>query len=732
MPLWLSPMIQPRTRPVLPDTRPDIRSTERQIQTKWRAAGIFEAGPVPGRPKWFVVELPPFANGKLHLGHLRNYTIGDVIARFRRMAGYNVLYTIGFDAFGLPNENAARDQGCDPENLVERNMSEMLREFERLGLSYDRRRVIADHEPRFYRWVQWVFLRLFEAGHVFRGSGAVHWCPSCRSTLAESLVEAGCCWRCKTPVSLIQTERWFVREADFVAPLLAGDDRLPGWPSAVKRMHRDWIGPRDGIEIKFPIASCDVILTAFTAQPEMLAETAFLAVGPLHPLAAGASEGRIVVLGLAANNPVSDRRLPVVLLRDDDRVLEGEVVLGCPAREPRDDAIWRSISSDPAGERGDSTDAPAIIDRLIACGAGRRTTRYRLRDWDIARPRYWGTPVPIIHCTTCGPVAVPDRELPVVLPDGVDLASAKNPLAGVSAFLHALCPRCGGAACRDTDTIETYACPWWFYLTCKDPLAESPFDRRSTEQWMPVDVVIGGADQIQTCFFHLRTLAQAMTRLGIVDELYPVKRLIVIGMVKQNGRKISKSAGNAAELGGMIDRYGADVLRLAILSSAAPDQDINWSDGLLTRASRFGAAVRKFFDRHDFDFSTLPTPPPRDTVRQRRLADWVATAERKVTGSIERFAFHVAIQQIGFLHERIEHYVREAGPDDHVALSHAARSFLRLLAPIAPHLAEELWQGAGGEGLLAAAAWPIAPGDKAAHLAPDDAPVNTTMEVPTS
>jgi leucyl-tRNA synthetase len=678
------------------------------MQDKWNQSRIFQSDPIPGRPKWFIVELPPFANGVLHLGHLRNYAVGDVIARFRRMAGYNVLYTAGFDAFGLPNENAAREQRCPPAKLVERNMAEMLSQFSRLGLSYDTRRVLADHEPDYYRWVQWVFLKLLAAGHIYRRKGLVNWCPDCRSTLAESLVDAGRCWRCSTKVGVVEMERWYVRETDFVAPLLTAEP-LPGWPEMVTRIHRDWIGARDGIEIEFQLEGRDDVVTAFTSKPELLAETRFLAIGPLHPLGAGAPAGRVVDLGILAIEPLSQRRMPVVLVREDDRVIELDVLLGWPAREARDQTIWRNIHPDADRtfrEPADPAEQQQIARRLQEIGAGRNATRYRLRDWDVARPRYWGTPVPVVHCVACGPVAVPEPDLPVLLPDVADLDTPDSPLASSPEFVETECPKCRRPARRDTDTIETYASPWWFYLICRDPQVLSPFDANSTRRWMPVDVMIGGADQTRTCFFHLRVLAEAMTRLGIVDERHPVKRLIAIGMVKQDGRKMSKSAGNAVDLTEMVDRFGADAVRLAILSAAAPDQDVNWNDDLPVRASRFVSNLIKLFDRNDFAFAELPAYPPGLTKRQQQFVNKVAIAERKITGNLERYAFHLAIQQLMFFFDQIVKFEQDRRAGDEIALTFAVRSLLHLAAPLAPHVAEELWERGGGIGLLAAAAWP--------------------------
>jgi leucyl-tRNA synthetase len=687
---------------------PSRLSSEERSQRKWRAAGIFEANRAADRPKWFVVELPPFANGRLHLGHLRNYAMGDVVARFRRMAGYDVLYTTGFDAFGLPNENAAREAGCPPAALVEGNIAEMRRQFERLGLSHDTRRIVSDHEPRFYRWVQWIFLKLLANGHAYRRKGPVNWCPTCRSTLAESLVDSGRCWRCATPVEVREMDRWYVRETDFAGPVLAHEHRLGEWPETVKRIHRDWIGRCEGVEIAFRIAGRTGTVTAFTTTPEVLGETAFLAVGSLHPLAAGAPPGKVIDLGLSAIEPLSQRLLPIVLVRDDERVMEGETLLGCPVRDLRDREIWRSVARGEQSLPTAPADQPNILGRLLECGEARQTVRYRLRDWDIARPRYWGTPVPVVHCTACGSVPVPEQDLPVVLPEDIDWEAVENPLASSPSFVEVACPRCGRQARRDTDTIETYASPWWFYVTCKDPLVPSPFDARSRTKWMPVDVMIGGSDQIRTCFFHLRTMAEAMTSLGIVNEPCPVKRLIPIGMVKVEGRKMSKSAGNAVDLAELLDRHGADVLRLAVLSGAAADQDINWSDDLIRRASRLVGSLTRVVERHTISLSGLPQAAPTMTKRQRKLATCVASAERKVTGSLERCAFHIAVQQVAFLVDEIGKFARDMQAGEETGLGCAVRSLLKLVAPLAPHVAEELWERSEGPGLVSVAAWPVA------------------------
>jgi len=699
----------------LGDARRDHTACERSAQAKWLAAGIFESDPLPGRPKWFIVELPPFASGALHLGHLRNYTIGDVIARFRRMTGHNVLYTTGFDAFGLPNENAARESGSHPLALVERNIGKMLRAFSRLGLSHDRRRILSDHEPRYYRWVQWMFLKLLGGGHIYRRKGLVNWCPKCRSTLAENLVEQGRCWRCASEVNVVEMDRWYVREIDFAISLLDREDP-PGWPKTVTSIHRDWIGRQEGIEVRFRLCNRDDQIIVFTTVPEMLPTAAFLGVGPLNPLVASChashQSGHQVDLEIEAIEPLTGRPIPVFLVRDDDRIVEEGVILGCPLSDGRDRDIWSGLRSrewPSLGEPMTGEGRDDIIGKLIATGAAARAHRYRLRDWDIARPRYWGTPVPIIHCDACGPVPVPDDHLPVLLPEDVELGADDNPLASTRSFVVTQCPRCAAPSRRDTDTIETYASPWWFYLICSAPEVASPFDPETASRWIPVDVMIGGADQIRTCFFHLRTMAEAMTQLGIVDERLPVRRLITIGMVKQDGRKMSKSAANAVDLEELIDRYGADVLRLAVLSSAAPDQDINWNDDLLIKALRFIRCLERLFDRAAFDFRDLASQTAAPSASQLSFGKKVAAAERRVTGMLERCAFHLVLQELVMLLDHIDRFAAEQRVADRIALAAAARTLLVLTAPLAPHIGEQLWEEAGGAGLLAEACWPSSP-----------------------
>jgi leucyl-tRNA synthetase len=678
---------------------------ERVWQERWRAAGLFEPSPDGSRPKWFIVELPPFANGQLHLGHLRNYTMGDVVARYRRMAGYDVLYLAGADAFGLPNENAARDEGCSPADLVRRNIDSMLGQFARLGFSHDPRFFLADHEPAYYRWVQYVFCKLFEAGYAYRAKGPTNWCPSCQTTLSDSLVEKGRCWRCGTEVRVADLDRWFVREIEFAQAVLDEKDSLPGWPEVVKKIHLDWIGRQDGYAITVAVAGRAETMEVFVLDPSELADAQFLAIGPHHALGKALAGGGAALGEVRA--PWSGSVLPLVLLEDDERVRDQDVLLGRPMRNARDRAVWDALGLQP---RSATAGSAISIETLIEDGMAKKAVRFRLRDWDFARPRYWGTPLPIMHCPDCGIVAVPERDLPVLLPEGVDLEADGNPLATCERFVETACPACGGPARRDTDTIETYASPWWYYLLCGGPGGENPFASAGAARWMPVDLMIGGLDQSRTCFFHLRTMAQALRRLGIADEPHPVRRLLAVGMIKVEGRKMSKSAGNAVTLPQLVERYGADALRIAVLSAAAPDQDVNWNEDIVRRASKFLRSVAEFFGRRAFAFADLDDVAEPANKLQRKLLRQLEAAQRRITGSMQRYAFHVCLDDLRALFDSMQKFERESrahpAETDHNALARVGRAFLSMLSPFAPHLVEELWSRARGQGFAAAFPWP--------------------------
>ncbi|HVE87025.1 MAG TPA: class I tRNA ligase family protein, partial [Myxococcales bacterium] len=703
-------------------------------QERWEAEKLFQADRDERRPKWFIMELPPFANGKLHLGHVRNYVIADASARFRRMAGFNVMYTTGFDSFGLPNENAARDAGVHPRVLAEQCMEEMRRAFVRLGLSHDTRRIIAVHDPAYYKWVQWVFLRLVEAGLAFRKKAKVNWCATCATALADSLVDGGSCWRCGQPVEGRVTEQWFVREEGFADALLAGYANLDGWPETVKRIQVDWIGRREGVEARFEVAGMDGPgISVFLEEPALVPAVRFVAVGPGHPVLedlrgrgllspeeAGALEdqerwslatrearrqslngGGAVLLRTRVRHPLDGAELPLLVLESLDRY-DGAAA-GCPDRVQADRRIAEELGlplhtpADPPG-----TDE-AVLAALAASGRGGKAVRYRLRDWNIARQRYWGTPVPIVHCSTCGAVPVKDEDLPVLLPEDVSLDAPGNPLEIHPTYAAASCPRCGAPARRDTDTLEAYSSPWWYHWNCRTlglP-GDNPFDPADTRYWMPVDLMVGGIDQSRTCFFHTRMVDRALKQMGHTLHDEPVTGLLAIGMVKRDGRKMSKSAGNLVDPDALARVYGVDALRMGVLGAAAPQNDMSWSDQGVKQAHDLLTGLWRFLtERREWLRLDGVVPEGRievepGTALRGKLAGWLGTGARRITSNLARNDLHLSVKNLTFLFERLVQFERDArartgamDPKDARALAVGAGALLRLLAPLAPHIAE--------------------------------------------
>lgn len=749
-------------------------------QERWESAGIFQADRDERRPKWFIIELPPFANGRLHLGHVRNYVIADVSARFRRMAGYNVLYTTGFDSFGLPNENAAREAGCHPQLLADRCSADMRKQFVRLGLGHDTRRIIGYHEPAFYRWVQWVFLQLVHAGLAFRRKAKVNWCASCSTALADSLVDAGGCWRCGNPVESRVTEQWFVREDGFAESMLEGFAKLEGWPDKVKQIQMDWMGRRKGVEARFVLMGEESLAaTVFLEEPALLPAVSFVGVGPDHPVLEAlrrlgrlqpdvvraleevdrrtlatrearrqgftSSEG--IALGVSVRHPLTGAALPLIALESLEQ-RDGSLA-GCPGHVRNDRRVAeelglaRPVVLRPPGEGASSVD-PAdftgkwllvgtgnfdglsveqarkpLTEALVAVGLGGEAVRYRLRDWNIARQRYWGTPVPIVHCATCGAVPVPDEQLPVLLPHDVNLETPGNPLEQHAEFLSAPCPRCGGPGRRDTDTLEAYSSPWWYHWNCRSLPGDNPFDPADTRYWMPVDLMVGGIDQSRTCFFHTRMMARALTQMGHTLHDEPVRELLAIGMVKQGGRKMSKSAGNLVDPDTLLGTFGADAVRVGVLGAAAPSSDFNWSDQGVLQAHGFLASLWEFVTgrqdspRLDGVVMESKVSVETGTALRRRLDNWLQTGAQRITANLVRHDLHLAVKNLMFLFDRLVQFEREAkarggalSPEDTQALAVGWGALLRMLAPLAPHMAEELWQRSGGQGLIATAPWP--------------------------
>jgi leucyl-tRNA synthetase len=750
-------------------------------QKRWEESKIFHSDPLPNTVNWVVIELPPFANGSLHLGHVRNYVMGDVSARFRRMAGYNVLYTSGFDSYGLPNELAARENGRHPQNLAEDVMDEMRRDFLRLGLSHDTRRIIGYHEPQYYRWVQWVFLKLYEQGLAYKQEGLVNWCESCCLTLADSLVEQGNCWRCGNKVEIRTMSQWLVNESVFADEMLQGLAELKNWPAKIKRIHRDWIGRREGATVRFNLKEANELeFSVFIPHPVLLPGAGFIALAPIHPLVTLLSEKGLISaeilkdienfrksgfstrqlltasgapadlpsleLGVSALNPITGSELPLIISPALDLRTNNGITVGFPAHIRADNAFAQQFGIEPkqvlsfTQTNVDKTLfdwdeswimlVPPVLKGLPASEAkaeiikilkhnekGEISVSYRLRDWNIARQRYWGPPVPIIFCPVCGTLPVPEDSLPVVLPYDVDFNGDGNPLEKSPEFVHTTCFKCGSAARRETDTLEAYSSPWWYHWNCKRMSTDYPFDKEEASWWHPVDLMIGGEDQARTCFFHIRMMTRALQRADIVEYDEPVDTLLAIGMVKANGKKMSKSAGNAVDPFSLIAKYGTDTLRLSLMAGAAPESDLNWSDvnlgqifAFLNKVWHFG----KLIAAQDISFKKIYASAQIDEnySLSRKLSHQLQTAIQRTTEAYCHNNYHLAASNLIFLFSKIETYFEEAisrrgalDERDVNTVTIAFDSFLRMLAPLCPHISEQLWAECHGEGFIAEADW---------------------------
>ncbi|MGB9711592.1 leucine--tRNA ligase [Dissulfurimicrobium hydrothermale] len=619
---------------------------ERRWQEEWEIKRLFRTPDHDPRPRYYCLEMFPYPSGRIHMGHVRNYTIGDVIARYKRMQGFNVLHPMGWDAFGLPAENAAIKHGIHPANWTYENIDYMRRQLKRLGLSYDWSREIATCDPRYYRWEQLFFLEMFERGLVYRKKSKVNWCDGCQTVLANEQVEDGSCWRCGSQVVEKELEGWFFKITAYAEELLKDCNKLAGWPEKVLTMQRNWIGRSEGVEIRFVIDGLDKEVVVFTTRPDTIFGVTFLSISPEHPLAlelAAGKEGHVsafierwsrmppkerrelkekdgVFTGAFALHPLTGERVPVYVANFVLMEYGTGAVMAVPAHDQRDFEFAGkyglpikvviqpgSLSLKPdlmveAWEGGgrlvnsgqfdgmESDEAKgAIIRHLEKRGVGRRKVTYRLRDWGISRQRYWGAPIPIVYCERCGVVPVPTDELPVRLPlDAQINPQGRSPLAEMESFYKTRCPRCSGEARRETDTMDTFVESSWYFAryVCPDE-DKRPLDRERVDRWLPVDQYIGGVEHAILHLLYSRFFTKALRDLGWLSAGEPFKNLLTQGMVLKEGSKMSKSKGNVVDPDEMIKAYGADTVRLFVLFAAPPEKDLEWSDKGIEGSHRF-------------------------------------------------------------------------------------------------------------------------------------------------
>ncbi len=735
---------------------------EQRAQQRWEEDRVFEVREDDGREKYYCLSMFPYPSGRLHMGHVRNYTIGDVISRYQRMQGRNVLQPMGWDAFGLPAENAALKNNVPPAAWTYDNIAYMRKQLKRLGFGYDWSREIATCHPDYYRWEQWLFTKLFEKGLVYKKTAAVNWCPNDLTVLANEQVIDGCCWRCDTPVERKEIPQWFMRITDYADELLEDLDRLDGWPEAVRTMQRNWIGRSTGVEMSFAIDGRDETLEIFTTRPDTLMGVTYVAVAAEHPLAREAAQAnpqlaafidecktvqtaeaaletmdkRGMATGFEAVHPVTGDKVPVWVA---NFVLMGYgtgAVMAVPAHDQRDWEFARKYGLPvravvhPADGTADVSEAAftdkgvlrdsgpfdglsseqafdAIADYLEQHGKGRRRVNYRLRDWGVSRQRYWGAPIPIINCPSCGEVPVPEQDLPVRLPEEVAFDGVGSPIKKMPSFYETNCPRCGARAERETDTFDTFFESSWYYAryACRDN-DQVMLDERA-DHWLPVDQYIGGIEHAILHLLYARFFNKLMRDLGLLSHDEPFTNLLTQGMVLKDGAKMSKSKGNTVDPQEMIDRYGADTVRLFMMFAAPPEQSLEWSDAGIEGAHRF---VKRLWRMAIAHIDAGPAPAlDVDALddEQRQVRRKLHETINKVGDDIgRRFTFNTAIAAVMELMNELGRLDRSE--QSRALMQEALEAVVLMLSPIVPHITHELWQRLGKDGLVVDAAWPRA------------------------
>ena len=720
----------------------------------WAAEDLYAAGGAEDpRPRFYALDMFPYPSGDLHMGHAEAFAIGDVIPRFRWMQGYNVLHPVGWDSFGLPAENAAIQRGIHPKEWTYANIEKQAASFRRYGVSFDWSTRLHTSDPEYYRWTQWLFLKLYERGLAYRKLAPANWCPKDQTVLANEQVVAGMCERCGTPVVRKDLVQWFFRITDYAQALLDDMEQLTGWTDRVLTMQRNWIGRSEGAEVEFELAETGERVTVFTTRPDTLWGVTFFVFAPEHPLVeelakVGGTSAEVaalrdrlqatpltsreqaesregVRLGIHAVNPVNGERVPCFVAPYVVMEYGSGAVMGVPGHDQRDFEFARAqrlevrVVIEPHGEPRDAermteahdhegvmvrsgpfdgTPSPEGIPRVIAWleerGLGRAAVSFRIRDWLISRQRYWGAPIPVIHCPTDGEVPVPEEDLPVLLPDDVDFSpTGESPLGKHEGFLNVTCPRCGGPAKRETDTMDTFVDSSWYFYRYLSPKDDGrAFDPESVGGWMPVDQYTGGIEHAILHLLYSRFITKVLNDMRLVPFREPFPRLLNQGQVIMDGAAMSKSKGNIVEPMPLVEKYGADAIRVTMLFANKPEDDIDWADvspeGVRSWLDRVWRTVHEAAELEDGDADPLRRSTHR-TIRE-------------VTDLYERYRFNVAVARLMELTNQIR-----AALDRGEGAREAASALVQMVAPMAPFVAEELWRGVlGREESVHRSTWP--------------------------
>ena len=733
---------------------------ESRWQKYWAEHKTYKVNNDDPRPKYYVLEMFPYPSGNLHMGHVRNYSIGDVVARFRTMRGFNVLHPMGWDSFGMPAENAAIKHHIPPAKWTMENIANMTRQQKELGLSYDWDREVTTCKEDYYKWTQWFFELMYKRGLAVKKEAAVNWCDHCNTVLANEQVIDGKCWRCDNPVEKKNLSQWFFKITDYAERLLEDLDKLPGWPERVKTMQRNWIGRSEGLEFAFDCPDLGTKLAVYTTRPDTIYGVTFVVIPPEHPLVPKLRENNPKKAELEAfcdkvrktsdieRTSSESAKLGMYTGHDCIHPLTGEkvqiwitnyvlvdygtgAVMGVPSGDHRDwmfatkYGIKKILTLQPKDKElklEEMTDAyeekdgvlvnsgpftgmemhkavGAIIDYMEEKGLGKRRVNYRLRDWLISRQRYWGCPIPVVYCPHCGEVLVPEKDLPVRLPIDVKFdAGAKSPLATSEEFVNCTCPKCGGPAKRELDTMDTFLCSSWYYLRYTDPHNDqAPFSEEAVNHWMPVDQYIGGIEHAILHLLYSRFFLKVLHDAGLVKADEPFTNLLTQGMVIKDGAKMSKSIGNVVSPEEIVGKYGADTARLFIMFAAPVERELEWSDQGVEGSFRFLNRVWRIVYHFKNELAQHVTSYDTQNLNEQdqELRHILHTSIKKITEDIDtRFNFNTAISTMMELVNALYAYKEKAENVNAGLIYETISKLLLVMAPFVPHITEELWHDA--------------------------------------
>jgi leucyl-tRNA synthetase len=739
---------------------------EEKWQKTWEEKGSFLNKVDKNKPKYYVLEMFPYPSGRIHMGHVRNYTIGDIVARHKKMKGFNIFHPMGWDSFGLPAENAAIKNNTPPFKWTSENIANMKTQLKRLGFSYDWTREVGTYKPEYYRWNQWIFLKMLEKGLAYKKVSSVNWCPECQTVLANEQAENGVCWRCDSEVTQKELEQWFFRITKYADDLLAGHDEIADtWPEQVLTMQKNWIGRSTGLKVNFKLETGEDF-PIFTTRPDTIFGVTFMVIAPEHPLLEKISDQKVkdfilkcksqsmvdrtsedkekegIDTGLKVINPFTGDKVSLYVGNFVLMEYGTGAIMAVPGHDVRDFAFAKKYGM-PVKIVIDKPDAPLkledmseaytgegvcvnsgefsgmnnkeaiekIADYAEKKGIGERTINYRLRDWGISRQRYWGCPIPVIYCDKCGTVPVPEKDLPVVLPTDVDFrGDSQSPLTRMPEFTKVKCPKCGGDARRETDTMDTFVDSSWYYARYSSPWSDKIFDEEEVSYWMPVDQYIGGIEHAVMHLLYARFFSMVLNDLGLLKTREPFKKLLTQGMVIKDGSKMSKSKGNVVDPDEIIKKYGADTVRLFMLFASPPQKDLDWSDKGVEGSFRFLNRVWRFLQKNrELYVAGSAVKNDELSAELKKLRIELHRTIKFVSHDIEeRMQYNTAIARMMELTNALyaiseDELKTEAGKK---VFSEVVDKFIPVMNPFVPHFAEEMWSDFGKKSFLAEEKWP--------------------------